>query len=152
MNINSLRLKITIHPAREAQIALLLAKKITIPAKYSDFADVFLEELVNVLSKQTGVNKYAIKLKKGKQLPCGLIYSLRLVEFEILKTYIKINLANGFIRASKLPAGARILFIRKLNNSFCLYFDYQGLINLIIKNWYPLLLIGKSLDWLSQAK
>ena len=33
--------KITIYPAREAQIVLLLAGKVTVPAKYSDFADVF---------------------------------------------------------------------------------------------------------------
>ena len=47
-------------------MTLLLAEKVTVPAKYSDFPDVFLEESANVLSEQTEVNKYAIKLKKGK--------------------------------------------------------------------------------------
>ena len=37
----SLESKMTIHSAWEAQIALLLAEKVTVPAKYSDFADVF---------------------------------------------------------------------------------------------------------------
>ena len=32
-------------------MALLLAKKVIIPAKYLDFADVFLEESANILSK-----------------------------------------------------------------------------------------------------
>ena len=43
------------------------------------------------------INNYAIKLKKSKQLLFRLIYSLELVELKILKIYIKINLANGFI-------------------------------------------------------
>ena len=40
---------------------------------------------------------HAIELEKGKQPSFGLIYSLRPVELEILKTYIKTNLANSFI-------------------------------------------------------
>ena len=49
------------------------------------------------LLENTGMNEYAIKLKKDEQLLFGLIYSLKLVELETLKTYIKTNLANGFI-------------------------------------------------------
>ena len=37
----SLGSKMTIHPAREAQIASLLAEEVTVPAEYSDFANVF---------------------------------------------------------------------------------------------------------------
>ena len=66
MHISSLKLRITIHLARKAQIALLLAKKVTRLAKYSDFADIFSEELGNILLKQTKANKHAIKLKKDK--------------------------------------------------------------------------------------
>ena len=40
-------------------MALLLAKKIIILAKYLNFTDVFLENSANILLKQTGVNKYA---------------------------------------------------------------------------------------------
>ena len=38
---SSLGLRITIHPARKAKIALLLTKKVTTPAKCLDFANVF---------------------------------------------------------------------------------------------------------------
>ena len=38
-----------IYPARKAQIALLIAKKITVPAKYVDFANKFLKKLAKVL-------------------------------------------------------------------------------------------------------
>ena len=66
MSFLSLRSKMTIHLAREVQIALLLAKKETVLAEYADFANVFLEKSVAVLSKQTGINKYAIKLVEDK--------------------------------------------------------------------------------------
>ena len=63
MHVSSLRLKITIYLIRKAKKALLFAEEITILAKYSDFADVFLEKSANVLPEQTKVNKHAIKLK-----------------------------------------------------------------------------------------
>ena len=77
---------------------------------------------------------------------------MALVELKIFKVYIKINLANGFILALKSLVGAPILFIHKHDSSFCLCVNYWGLKNLMIKNWYQLLLIDKSLDWRNQAK
>ena len=70
------------------------------------------------------MNKHAIKLEEGKQLLFGPIYSLRPVELETLKIYIKTNLANSFIRPSKSSAGALILFDRKLDKSLHFYVDY----------------------------
>ena len=49
------------------------------------------------LPENTGINKYTIKLEKNKQLLFDLIYNLEPVNLEILKTYIEINLTNGFI-------------------------------------------------------
>ena len=119
-----------------------------VSTKYSDYTDVFLSELAAELLEYTGINNHIIELKDGKRPFYSLIYSLGLVELEILKAYIKTNLANSFIRPSKLLVGALILFDRKLNESFCFYVDYRGLNNLIIKNWYPFPLIGKLLDCL----
>ena len=98
------------------------------------------------------MNEHTIKLEEGKQPLFGPIYSLEPVEWETLKIYIETNLANGFIRVSKSPAGALILFDKKPDRSFRLCMDYWGLNNLTIKNRYPLLLIDESLDWLGQAK
>ena len=98
------------------------------------------------------MNKHAIKLEEGKQLLFGPIYSLGLVELKTLKTYIETNLANGFIRPFKFPAEASIFFDQKPDRSFCLCVDYWGLKNIMIKNQYPLFLIGESLDWLGRAK
>ena len=148
----SLRSKMTIHPARKTQIALLLAKKVTVPAKYSDFANIFLKESTKMLPKHTRINEHVIKLEDDKQSLHELIHSLGPVEFEILKTYIETSLANGFIKTSKFPAGAPILFICKPNGSLQICVNYRGLNNLTIKNRYPLLLISESLDWLRRAK
>ena len=141
-----------IHPAREAQIALLVAKEVKIPTKYSDFSDIFLEEKASILPEATEMNQHAIKLQEGQQPPYGPIYSLGPVELETLKTYIETNLANGFIWPSKSPTGAPILFVGKLNSSLRLCVDYWGLNNLTIKNRYPLPLIGELLNQLGRAK
>ena len=151
IHVNFLGLKISIQLMKEAQLALLLTEKVTMPVKYLDFADAFLEKSANVFSERTGANEHAIELEKGKQAPYGPIYSLEPVEFKILKTYIETNLANVFIQTLKSPAGAPILFVRKPNGSFCLCINYWGLNNLTIRNWYLLPLMNKSLDWLGRA-
>ena len=80
------------------------------------------------------MNEHAIKLKEGKQPLFVPIYSLGPVALETLKTYIETNLANGFIRPSKSPARALILFDKKPNKSLYLCVNYWGFNNLIIKN------------------
>ena len=62
-----LTLKIMINLTCKAQIALFIAKKVIIPAKSNDFADLFLKKLAKVLPKWTGINEYAFKLVKYKQ-------------------------------------------------------------------------------------
>ena len=58
-------LTMAIHPAREAQIALLIAKEVKISTKYSDFSDVFLEKKASILPEATKLNQHAIELQKG---------------------------------------------------------------------------------------
>ena len=125
---------------------MLLAKKVTVPTKYLDFADVFLKKSANVFPERTKANEHAIKLEEGKQPSYRPIYSLGLVELETLKTYIETKLANGFIWTLKSPASALILFVCKANGNLCLYVNYRGFNNLTIKNWYPLSMIAESLD------
>ena len=137
-----------VYSKRQAQVGALLFNKAPteVPAEYSDYSNVFSAENAAELPENTGINEHAIKLEEGKQPSFGPIYSLGLVELETLKTYIKTILANSFIRPSKSPVGAPILFDRKPNRSLCLCVDYRGLNNLIIKNRYLLPLIGELLD------
>ena len=146
--------KMPVHSKRQAQVRALLFNEAPtkVLAEYSDYSNVFLAENIAELPENTRINEYAIELEEGKQPLFGLIYSLGPVELETLKTYIKINLANGFIRPSKSPAGAPILFDRKPDGSLRLCVDYRGLNNITIKNRYPLPLIGESLDWLGRAR
>ena len=143
-----------IHPSQEAQIAALNQKEAPtkVPVEYLDFSDVFSAEDALVLPEQTELNEHAIELVDGKQPPYGPIYSLKPVELETLKTYIKTHLKTRFIWPSKFPTGAPILFNKKPDGSFCLCVDYWGLNNLTIKNRYPLPLISELLDRLSWAK
>ena len=108
---------LNVYPSRKSQISGLIAKKTStrIPNKYVDFTNVFSLDLAFELFEQIGINDHAIELVDSQQLPCKSIYSLGPVELETLKTYIKSNLANKFIRLSKLPMSALILVNQKPN-------------------------------------
>ena len=97
---------------------------IIVLAKYFSYSNVFLTKYAIEFLENTRINEHIIKLEKSKQPLFGSIYSLELVELEILKIYIKINLANGFFRPFKSPTRAPILFNRKPNRSFRLFVDY----------------------------
>ena len=70
---------------------------IEIRAKYTDYADVFSLDLAMELLENTGMNKHAIELIDGKQLPYEPIYALCPVELETLKIDFKTHLKTGFI-------------------------------------------------------
>ena len=148
------REKMPVHSERQAQVGALLFNEAPteVPAEYSDYSDVFSAEHAAELPENTGMNEHAIELEEGKQPPFSPIYSLGPVELETLKTYIKTNLANSFIRPSKSPAGAPIFFDRKPDGSLRFCVDYWGLNNITIKNRYSLLLIGELLDGLAWAR
>ena len=145
-----------IHPdqANQVQVAALQQDKALteILPGYADYANVFSLDLVIELSENTSISKYAIKLIEVKQPPYGSIYSLGPVELETLKAYIETHLNTGFIWPFESPADVPILYDKNSDGSLRLCIDYQGLNNLTIKNWYPLPLIGESLDWLGHAK
>ena len=141
-----------IYLSHQAQVAALKSEESGIPAKYSDFSNVFSSDSAAELPEHNKINDHPINLLDNKQLPYGPIYSLVPVELEMLKIYIEANLASGFIKPSKFPTGAPILFIWKKDGSLRICIDYQGLNNLTIKNCYPLPLISESLDHLGRDK
>lgn len=85
------------YTALKAQIALMIAKKVTVPTKYLNYVDVFLKKFTTKLPKRSNINQQIINLKHDKQLSYGPISSLKLIELLIVKTYIEINLAKDFI-------------------------------------------------------
>ena len=136
----------------QVQVTSLTSEETWILAEYSDFFNVFFSDSMTKLPGYTGINNHFIDLLDYKQPPYGSIYSLGLVELETLRTYIGANLASGFIKPSKSPPGTLRLFIQKKDGSFHLYVHYWRLNNLIIKNCYPLSLIGELLNCLGCAK
>ena len=103
-------------------------------AEYSNYSNVFSAKNTVELLKNSKMNEHAIELEKDKQLSFRLIYSLAQVELEILKIYIKTNLANKFIWSSKYLTEALIFFDQKPNKSLCFCIDYQNFNNITIKN------------------
>ncbi len=114
------------NPSRRTQIPHLKVDKAPtkVLSEYADFADVLSQKLTVKLPEHTGINDHAIELVDDWQPPYGPIYSLGPMELETLKAYIKNNLVNGFIRPSKSPAGAFILFDKKSDGSLRLCVDY----------------------------
>ena len=142
------------YSKKQTQVGALLFNKapIEVLVKYSDYNNIFSAEYVTKLPENTEINEHAIELEEDKQPLFGPIYSLEPVELKILKTYIKTNLANYFIRPSKFPIRTPILFDKKPDGSLCFCIDYWDFNNLTMKNRYLLSLIGESLDQLSWAK
>ena len=130
------REKMLVHSKKQAQIGALLFNRALskVLAEYSDYSNIFSAENTTKLSDNTRINKHTIELKEGKQPLFSPIHSLELVELEILKTYIKTNLANDFIRLSRSSAKVLILFDKKPNGNLCFYVDYQDFNIITIKN------------------
>ena len=123
----------------------------TIPERYKQFQDVFEKKNADILPEHRPYD-CAIDLQDGAQPPFGPIYNLSQNELTTLREYIDENLAKNFIRHSKSPAGAPILFVKKKDGSLRLCVDYRGLNKVTVKNRYPLPLISGLLDQLGQAK
>ena len=76
----------TIHLSHKAQILALIQDEAStkVPLKYVNYVDIFSFNLAMELRENTGINKHAIKLEKGKQPPYRPIYSLGPIEQETL--------------------------------------------------------------------
>ena len=125
--------------------------EVYIPKKYQEYADVFDKVKASVLPKHRPYD-CPIDLQPGKEPPWGPIYNLSPTELEVLRAYIDENLASGFIRHSKSPAGAPIFFVKKKDGSLRLVVDYRGLNKVTIRNRYALPLISSLLERIGGAK
>src|ERR1700731_2952824 len=74
------------------------------------------------------------------------------VELKMLKDYLDDMLEKGFIRLSKSPAGAPVLFVKKKDGGLRLCVNYRGLNKITQKNCYPIPRIETLIDQLRLAK
>ena len=122
-----------------------------LPKAYKEYADVFSEEGAATLARH-GVQDHAIDLEPHTMPPQLGLYNLSQRELQVLREYLDAALKKGWIRASKSPSAAPILFVPKKDGSDRLCVDYRGLNKVTIKNRYPLPLISELLDRLGHAK
>ena len=119
-----------------------------------EFGDVFPEDLPDTLPPKRDVD-HKIELEPGHDPPFKSMYRLSYTELDELKKQLKYLTEKGFIRPSKSPYGAPVLFVRQPDGDgwkmrMCI--DYRALNKITIKNRYPLPLIAESLDRLRDAK
>lgn len=81
-------------------------------------------DLVIEFFKNISINKYIIELINDKQSSYRLIYTLSLIELEILKIYIETYLKIEFIQLLKSLPGTPIYFNKKHEDSFYFYINY----------------------------
>ena len=115
------------------------------------YQDVMLEDLPNKLPPMREVD-HKIKVKPGTEPPSKAPYRLSQKELEELKSQLDELLAKGYIRQSKSPYGAPVLFVDKKDGKLRLCVDYRALNKVTVKNSYPLPRIDDLFDRLAGAK
>ena len=70
----------------------------------------------------------------------------------VIKKYIDKHLNKGFIYFNISLAATAIFLTKKLRGGIQFYINYRGLNTIIIKNWYPIPLIYKTLSGLVKLK
>jgi hypothetical protein len=122
-----------------------------IPEIYREWASVFSEEEINRLPDHTEYDDQ-IELVEGAVPPFGPIYLLSEKELEVLREYLRKELAAGKVRRSKSPAGAPIIFVPKPDGSMRLCVDYRGVNKVTVKDRTPLPLMSELRERLGRAK
>ena len=93
-----------------------------------------------------------IELEAGTSPPFLPILALTEAESEELRRALDDLLARGFIRASKSPAGAPIIFAKKKDGAKRMCVDYRRLNAITVKNRHPIPLISEILNRVQGAK
>jgi len=116
-----------------------------------EYRDVFPNELPPGLPPQREID-HKIDLVPGAIPPSRPTYRMSGIELAELKQQLEELTKSGFIRPSKSPFGAPILFVKKKDGTMRMCIDYRALNNISIKNKYPLPRIDELFDRLQGAK
>lgn len=95
---------------------------------------------------------HKMELEPGTVPPARAPYRMAPPELAELRRQLDDLLESGFIRASKAPFGAPVLFQKKHDGSLRLCVDYRALNKVTVKNKYPIPLIADLFDQLGEAR
>ncbi|KAH9722467.1 Endonuclease [Citrus sinensis] len=124
-------------------------QRIQVVLKY--YKDVMPPELPKKLPPPREVD-HAIELEQSAKPPALAPYRMAPPELEELRRQLKDLLDAGYIRPSKAPFGAPVLFQKKKDGSLWMCIDYRALNKITIKNKYPIPLIADLFDQLGKAR
>ncbi|KAJ0629961.1 putative nucleotidyltransferase, Ribonuclease H [Helianthus annuus] len=116
-----------------------------------EFKDVMPTELPKRLPPRREVD-HEIELEPGSKPPSKAPYRMPPPELEELRKQLKELLDAGYIRPSKAPYGAPVLFQKKKDGSLRMCIDYRALNKITVKNKYPIPLIADLFDQLGNAR
>ncbi|KAE8706830.1 cytochrome P450 78A7-like [Hibiscus syriacus] len=117
----------------------------------AEFRDVMPTELPKHLPPKREVD-HKIELVPNAEPPTKASYRMAPPELEELRKQMKELLDAGYIRPSKAPFGAPVLFQRKHDGSLRMCIDYRALNKLTVKNKYLIPLITDLFDQLGGAR
>ncbi len=116
-----------------------------------EFLDVMPKELPKDLPPRRRVD-HAIKVMPGVAPLAKAPYRMSHEKLKELKVQFEELLTKGYIKPSKSPYGAPILFVHKKDGMLRMCVDYRALNKVTVKNRYLLLRIHDLFDHLSGAK
>jgi hypothetical protein len=116
-----------------------------------EFLDVMPKDLPKDLPPRRRVD-HAIEVVSRVAPPAKAPYKMNHEELKKLKVQLEELLAKGYIKPSKSPNGAPVLFVHKKDGTLRMCVDYRALNKAMVKNRYPLLRIDNLFDRLSGTK
>ena len=119
------------------------------------YKDVLTNELPQELPQELPPRRevdHKIEVIPGSEPPSKAPYRLNQKELLELKKQLNDLLSRGYIRPSKSPYGAPVLFVDKKDGKLRMCIDYRALNKVTIKNNYPLPRIDDLFDRLAGAK
>ncbi|KAH9688170.1 Endonuclease [Citrus sinensis] len=122
-----------------------------IQAVLDEYKDVMPPELPKKLPPRQEVD-HGIELEQGAKPPALAPYRMAPPELEELRRQLTDLLDAGYIRPSKAPFGASVLFQKKKDGSLRMCIDYRALNKITIKNKYLIPLIADLFDQLGKAR
>lgn len=131
--------------------------KEAIPKEYHEFLDVFGEEEAKELPPHRPWDM-KINLEPGAQTDHRVsLYPLNQEQLKAQKDWIDEHMEKGFIQNSESPMSTSTFFVKKKDDAgkqtkMRIVVDYRHLNNMMIKDRYPIPLIGNLTDQLGKAK